>query len=253
VHGASFLTAHSDDVLSATGNLVLGSPFDKFLIIAVLSSAAASCQTTILPAARSELSMAAHRAAPAWFGKVSPRFLTPANATWFFGLFSMAWYAILQIASEDVLGASIAAVGLMIAFYYGMTGFACVIYYRKYLFKSLKNFLYVGLCPFLGGAILTYIFIKASSDFAKDTDSYGSVFGLGLAFVVGIGLLLLGIPLMLLWWAKSPPFFRRGRDPHPHPAPDEEHPVVPPILEAGPVLDNVPLEPTPAAPAGGGA
>ena len=42
VHGASFLTNNSDDVLSATGNLVLGSPFDKFLIIAVLSSAAAS-------------------------------------------------------------------------------------------------------------------------------------------------------------------------------------------------------------------
>ena len=64
VKGPAFLTANSDDVLSATGNLVLSSPFDKFLIIAVLSSAAASTQTTILPAARSELSMAAHRAAP---------------------------------------------------------------------------------------------------------------------------------------------------------------------------------------------
>ena len=63
-----FLTAHSDDLLGAAGNLVLGSPFYKFLIIAVLRSAAASTQTTILPAARSELSMAVHKALPGWFG-----------------------------------------------------------------------------------------------------------------------------------------------------------------------------------------
>jgi amino acid transporter len=51
VHGAGFLVENSDDVLSATGTDVLGSFFDKFLIIAVLTSAAASCQTTILPSA----------------------------------------------------------------------------------------------------------------------------------------------------------------------------------------------------------
>jgi len=69
--GPGFLTENADDVLSATGNLVLGSPFDKFLIIAVLTSAAASTQTTILPAARSELSMAVHKALPGWFVRES--------------------------------------------------------------------------------------------------------------------------------------------------------------------------------------
>jgi amino acid transporter len=238
VRGPGFLSANSDDVLSATGNIVLGSPFDKFLIIAVLSSAAASCQTTILPAARSELSMAVHKAAPEWFGRINPKFLTPANATWFFGIVSMAWYAGLTILSEDVLGASIAAVGLMIAFYYGLTGFACVLYFRKHIFTSVRNFLFVGLAPLLGGLSLAYIFVKATSDLAKDTESYGEVWGIGLATVVGIGLLLLGVPLMLLWWAKQPAFFRRGRDPHPRPAPDGSGPPVPAILGAGPIRDE---------------
>jgi len=237
VGGAGFLTNHSADVLSATGNLVLGSPFDKFLIIAVLSSAAASCQTTILPAARSELSMAAHRAAPTWFGKINPRFLSPANATWFFGIFSMAWYAVLTAVSDDVLGASILSVGLMIAFYYGLTGYACVFYYRKHIFKSVKNFFFVGLAPLTGALILTYVFGKATSDFAKDTASYGELFGIGLTAVVGIGLLLLGIPLMIIWWIKAPAFFRRGRDPHPRPGPDGTGAIVPPILDAGPIRD----------------
>ena len=217
VKGPAFLTANSDDVLSATGNLVLSSPFDKFLIIAVLSSAAASTQTTILPAARSELSMAAHRAAPMWFGRIDPKFLSPANATWFFGILAIVWYAGLQVLSDDVLGASIAAVGLAIAFYYALTGFACVIYFRKSLFTSVKNFLFVGVAPFLGAVILTWVLYKAGSDLYKDTESYGELFGIGLSFVVGIGLLLLGIPFMLLWWMKAPEFFRRKRDPFPRP------------------------------------
>ncbi|MCJ7438221.1 MAG: APC family permease, partial [Acidimicrobiia bacterium] len=238
VQGADFLSANADDVLSATGNLVLGSPFDKLLIIAVLTSAAASTQTTILPAARSQLSMSAHKAAPKWFGKVSPKFLTPTNATWFFGFFSMTWYAVLTVLSEDVLGASIAAVGLMISFYYGMTGYACIVYYRKHIFTSVKNFFFVGVAPFLGATSLTYIFVKASIDLKNDTESYGSVGGLGLAFVVGIGLLLIGVPLMLAWWGVAPAFFRRGRDPHPHPAPDGTGAAVPPILDVGPILDE---------------
>ena len=242
VKGPGFLTANSDDVLSATGNLVLSSPFDKFLIIAVLSSAAASTQTTILPAARSELSMAAHRAAPAWFGHIDPKFLSPANATWFFGIVAIVWYAGLQILSDNVLGASIAAVGLAIAFYYALTGFACVIYYRKSLFKSVKNFLFVGLAPFTGAAMLTWMLYKAGSDMYKDTESSGELFGIGLAFVVGIGLLLLGIPLMLLWWMKAPEFFRRKRDPFPRPEPDGSGPPAPPISEHGPIRDDIPLD-----------
>ena len=56
VRGADFLSNNSDDVLNATGHLVFGgSGFGtvalKLLIIAVLTSSAASCQTTILPAA----------------------------------------------------------------------------------------------------------------------------------------------------------------------------------------------------------
>jgi amino acid transporter len=227
VQGSGFLTKNSADVLSATGALVLSSPFDKLLIIAVLTSAAASTQTTILPAARSELSMAAHKAAPKWFGHVSPKLLTPTNATWFFGFVAMAWFGVLTAVSDDVLGASILSVGLMIAFYYGLTGYVCVIYYRKHIFKSVKNFFFVGLAPLLGAVSLTYIFVKATSDFWKDTTSYGEIFGVGLTAAVGIGLLLLGIPLMLIWWVKAP-----------HPAPDGTGALVPPILDAGPILDR---------------
>ena len=47
----------------------------------VLSSAAASTQTTILPTARTTLSMAAYKAIPKSFARIHPRFLTPTVST----------------------------------------------------------------------------------------------------------------------------------------------------------------------------
>ena len=63
-HGTAFLSGNSSDVLNALGGQVFGSPLDKLMIIAVLTSASASTQTTILPTARTTLSMARWHAIP---------------------------------------------------------------------------------------------------------------------------------------------------------------------------------------------
>ena len=63
-HGTAFLAGNSSDVLNALGTGVFGSPLDKLLIITVLTSASASTQTTILPTARTTLSMAQWKAIP---------------------------------------------------------------------------------------------------------------------------------------------------------------------------------------------
>ena len=89
----------------ATGQVVFGTNGIgwlalKLLLLAVLSSSAASCQTTILPAARTALSMAMHRAAPPKFGEVNPKYLTPAWSSWLFGIISCVWFAVLTIISR---------------------------------------------------------------------------------------------------------------------------------------------------------
>ncbi len=81
------------------------------------------------------------------FGFIHPRYLTPSTSTIWMGALSIAWYVGLTIVSEKILFDSIAALGLMIAFYYGLTGFACAIYYRRELFKNAKTFLFMGLAP----------------------------------------------------------------------------------------------------------
>ncbi|MBI2691218.1 MAG: APC family permease [Solirubrobacterales bacterium] len=208
--GVDSLVENSDDVLSKLGTEVFGSPWDKILIIAVLTSAAASTQTTILPTARTSLSMARAKALPAKFGEVHDRYFTPFFSTWVMGISSIVWYVGLTALSENILYDSIAALGLMIAFYYGITGFACVIYYRKELFKSAKNFFFIGVCPTIGGVMLSAILVKSIIDLSKpeNSESRASWLGLGPPLVIAIVFAIIGLGLMLYWNKVSPMFFK---------------------------------------------
>ena len=206
--GVDHLVQHQDDVLSTLGTEVFGSPLDKILIIAVLTSAAASTQTTILPTARTTFSMAFHKAMPAAFGKVHPRHLTPYVSTLVMGGFSIVWYVGLTLISQNILYDSIAALGLMVAFYYGLTGFACAIYYRRVLFRSARNFLLIGVAPTLGGLILTWAFIQSVINLSNPKEAYsGAVLGIGTPLFIGLVAMLIGVLLMLWSWYAKPAFF----------------------------------------------
>lgn len=211
VHGVNFLNNHSSDVLSALGKDVLGSPWDKLLIIAVLTSASASTQTTILPATRQALSMAAHGAFPKHFGRINTKHLSPGVGTIWMGVISIVCFVTLNSVSSNILGDSVTATGFGIAFYYGLTGFACTWYYRKELGKSRHNLIFIGLAPFLGGLIL---FVLLVYDVYQQTDPANTNVGtawLGVGPPVAIGgiALALGIVLMLIQRAVAPePYFR---------------------------------------------
>ncbi|MDX6632054.1 MAG: hypothetical protein QOG26_59 [Solirubrobacterales bacterium] len=211
-HGPGFLTENSDDVLSAIGGDVFGSPLDKLLIIAVLTSAAASTQTTILPTARTTLSMARFRSIPKAFGRIHKRFLTPDFSTLAMGAASLAWTLFILNVSTNVLSDSITGLGFLITFYYGLTGFACVLYYRRELLKSVRNFVFVGLAPLLGGLMLTGIFIKAFADYnttSKDINYTEGIAGIGTPVAIGVGLIVVGVVLMVIANLAYPDFFKR--------------------------------------------
>ena len=210
IAGTIFLKHHGDDVLSALGTDVFGTPWDKLLIIAVLTSASASTQTTILPTARTTLSMARFNAIPRAFGRIHPRHLTPDVSTLTMGAVSLVWTLFIINVSQNVLGDSISALGFQIAFYYGLTGFACAIFYRRELSKSFRNFFMAGVVPFVGGLMLTGIFIKAAIDYNKVENTYaGKFLGFGVPVAIGIGMLVLGVVVMFIANVAYPTFFKR--------------------------------------------
>ena len=212
--GTKELIANQNDVLSALGTQVFGSPLDKILIIAVLSSAAASTQTTILPTARTSLSMARWRAIPGTFGTVSPRYQTPTTSTIVMGVASIIWFIGVNLLSQNVLGDSVTAIGFMIAFYYGLTGLACVVYYRRAIVTSAKNFLLAGILPLAGFVMLAYVFVRAYIDYgtkgyAQDYNYTPPLLGIEVPIIIGIGGLILGVILMLWAMGAYRPFFGR--------------------------------------------
>ena len=201
-----------DAIFAVLGADVLGSPWDKLVILAIVTSAIASTQTTIIPSSRTSFSMGRSGALPSLFAAVHPRFHTPWFSTAVIAALAIAWYVPVNLLSENFLFDTLSALSLMIAFYYALTGVACVIYYRRTLLKSVRTLLFIGVGPLAGSAILGFIFVKASLDLADPANSYSGqdLFGLGVPFVIGIGALLLGFVLLVLWrLAGNERFFGR--------------------------------------------
>ncbi|MBV9819597.1 MAG: hypothetical protein JOZ07_14785 [Solirubrobacterales bacterium] len=142
-----------------------------------------------------------------------PRFQTPDVSTLAMGAASVAWFIIVTLISSDVLGDSITALGFMIALYYGLTGFACTIYYRRELLASPRNLVFLGIAPALGGVILFAIFVKAMIFYGHQAHNDSpDAFGLGLPDVIGIIGIVGGAVLMVFTQVKMPAFFRRKLD-----------------------------------------
>jgi len=229
-HGTGFLSNNSSDVLNALGTSVFGSPLNKLLIIAVLTSASASTQTTILPTARTTLSMAKWDAIPKAFGRIHPRFLTPTFSTLLMGGLSIVWTVCLLAfnPNQDVLGDTISALGFAVCFYYGFTGIACAFYFRHDLFKSVRNFLFAGLIPLVGGLMLFGIAYKAYDYYSTAGNNYSkALIGIQTPILVGIGGLIVGVILMFAAWPFFPRFFHRrwGEAADPQVLAGDVHPV----------------------------
>jgi amino acid transporter len=154
-------SSNSSEVLSVLGGAIfggggIGTFLSRLLILMVLSSAAASTQTTILPTARTTLSMAAYRALPKSFARMHPRYLTPTVSTIVMGLVSIAVFVAMNYTGHGnlVILDSVTAIGIYIAFYYGLTALSCVWYYRRTLTSSTRNLFMRGIIPALGWLIM---------------------------------------------------------------------------------------------------
>ncbi|HEX3814806.1 MAG TPA: APC family permease [Mycobacteriales bacterium] len=212
---------NSGDVISVLGHAVFGASttgdvFTKLLILMVLSSAAASTQTTILPTARTTLSMAVYKAIPRTFAKMHPRYLTPTSSTVVMGAVSLAAYIVMNYASHgNVIADSVSAIGLTIAFYYGLTGFTCFWYYRRELRGSAHDLWIKGIIPLLGGVMLFAALVRTVYDDWHPDFGYTSWlmpfwphWHIGGIFILGVGSMVLGVVLMFIYEAIRPPFFR---------------------------------------------
>ncbi|MFE2019064.1 APC family permease [Streptomyces sp. NPDC059499] len=213
--GTAYLADNADEeefIFALLAGEVMGG-WDWIVLLAVATSALASTQTTIIPASRTALSMARRHALPAHFARIHPRFRTPDVSTWWVAGIAIAWYLIVNRISENALFDSLTALSLLIAFYYALTGVACVIYYRRHLTESLRNFLLIGLGPLIGAGLLTWLLVRSVMDMADPENSYTgtSWLGLGPPLVIGIGISVIGVVIMVVWRLRSATFWTERR------------------------------------------
>ncbi|MDI2127269.1 APC family permease [Yinghuangia seranimata] len=203
------LNTDNENIFAKLADPVMGSGLGTMLYVAVLASSVASLQTTFIPVARTALAMATYEALPPAFARVHPKYRTPGYATIVAGVVTGVFYTVMTLVSTSVLQDTIAALGLMICFYYALTAFSSVRYFRHDLLRDPRDFLIKGLMPLAGGLMLGAIFVKTLVDaWSPGYGSGSSVLGVGSVFVIGVGVLVIGVVVMEVIRGRNPRFFR---------------------------------------------
>ncbi|MGO9028265.1 MAG: APC family permease [Acidimicrobiales bacterium] len=180
--------AHSLTILLYFAQQAAGHWAGYVMIIAVLSSTVATTQTTLLPAARITLSMSRDGVFPRLFGTIQGKLKTPAVGTLILAFICMFGIVLVSNVSSinNVFSNLILNIGVLIAFYYGVTGVTCAWAYRKVAFQKTSFFFTGILLPFIGGVVLLLVGIKVIA-VAGWSGAYPDIIAL-----------LLGLPLVVV-------------------------------------------------------
>ena len=146
-------------ILFYFGQQLFGPWASYVMVFAVLSSTVATTQTTVLPAARITLSMARDGVFPRVFSSIHEKFKTPALGTAIVALLSLFGIMLttFSTSSASVFNNLVLNIGVLVAFYYGITGLACAWAFRKTIGQGFRANLTMVYLPFIGGAALLYV------------------------------------------------------------------------------------------------
>ena len=198
---AGTIKANAGDVLAILGQLVWHGPGGKLLVIAVMLSTIATLETTLIQVTRTLFAMSREETLPGFLGKIHPTRNTPWIATLAVAVVSLGLFVGSNYIGSlgTILSDAISAIGLQICVYYGLAGLTVVIAFRKVLFASVKNFLLIGVWPFVGAVFMFWIL----GEFVSSNTGNAVIIWVGLGGL-GIGL----IPLVI-YWALGSPYFKQ--------------------------------------------
>jgi amino acid transporter len=192
------LNAHAANAAAFVGQRLGGTAGDRVISLAVVLSVLATTQVAIIGTARLMFSMSRDRVLPARLGAVSERFRTPAFATAGLGGFMMVC-GIVDIYSSSVstaIGNLVTVSGFLYSMFYAITGLAAAWFYRRFIGRSLTDFLILGLLPLAGAGLLLWVAYKGAIGLSGTEKEI-----LGGIAVVGIIMLVVAVKVY-----KSPIF-----------------------------------------------
>ncbi|GAA3376870.1 APC family permease [Streptomyces sannanensis] len=200
--------------LAYFGEKLADQPLAALPLIALMFSAAASLQASVIPTARGMYAMGRDGVLGRVWTRVHPRYETPAAGTLLITAFAVA-LALLSLVIptvNDVIYAAVNSIGILVAFYYALTAIAAAVRFRHLLRTSPQEALRAVVGPVLGavtllavGAYLAWTFYDSADHFELSADNGW--------FALLIPVLMLGSGLLVAAWARwgrRAPYFSRG-------------------------------------------
>ena len=192
------ITNNPGDVLLVLGQAVWPGLGGKLIVVAVVLSTIATIETSLIQLTRTLFAMGRDGTLPRMLGKLHAKRQTPIVAS-----FVVAIIGVLLFVGANFIGAigkiftdAINAFGLQVSIYYSLAGLSVVVLYRRHLFRSVKNFLLMGLWPFVGAVFMITMFVKTVPTLNAAT------------LTVGLGAVGLGLVPLVYYWIRGNPYYK---------------------------------------------
>ncbi|RAJ38466.1 amino acid transporter [Kitasatospora sp. SolWspMP-SS2h] len=213
--GNDELVAQGPQALTYLGAKLAPEPWASLPLAALMCSAFASLQSSVIPTARGALAMGRDRTLGRLWTRVHPRYGSPAVGTLLIMAMSAA-VAVLAVGIPKInlmILTAVNSIGLIVALYYGLTALACAVRFRADLRAGLSPALRGVIVPGLSalvlfglGGYLAYQYATMSDHFEATPDN-GWFMLLIPALIVGSGLVVGAVAK----WRRRSPYFTTGR------------------------------------------
>ena len=192
---------NSSNILAVLGQAVWHGWGGKLLILAVVLSTVATLETTLIQVTRTLFTMGRDHTLPKALGHIHKERKTPVVATITVAVLSLLMFVGSSYVGSvyNILSDGVTAIGLQICIYYGLAGLSVVILYRRQLFRSVGNFIFMGLWPLVGAVFMGYVLVNQVNQLRTTNTK---------ALWIGLGSMALGLIPLIYYWARGNPYFK---------------------------------------------
>ncbi|MEU6058779.1 APC family permease [Streptomyces sp. NPDC047097] len=213
--GDEELVAQGPQALTYLGARLAPEPWASLPLAALMCSAFASLQSTVIPTARGALAMGRDQTLGRRWTRIHPRYGSPAAGTVMIMAISAA-VAVLAVGIPKLnlmILTAVNSIGLIVSLYYGLTALACAVRFRGALREGPLAALRCVLVPGLSalalfglGAYLAYRYATMSDHFQATPDN-----GWFQLLIPGLFVLTGLVAAAVAKWRRRSPYFTTGR------------------------------------------
>ncbi|MFF1903523.1 APC family permease [Kitasatospora sp. NPDC058218] len=194
--------------LTYLGEKLARQPLAALPLIALTFSAVASLQASVIPTARGMYAMGRDGTLGAVWTRIHPRYGTPAAGTLLISgaAILLALLSLVIPTVNDLISATVNAIGIVVALYYALTAVAAAVRFRHLLRTAPLEGLRAVVAPLLGAAVLLavggylcWMLYDSADHFELSADN--GWFGLS------VPVLMIGSGLVAAAWSR---FYRRS-------------------------------------------